>query len=477
MAIPGLTRTGADVLPALLAEAPAWPLIADDIVTAGYESVTGLADVWPAVERYAGNPAVTAPGGANASFANALYDASAGVYRLWCQTHDAADASDRWIGAYESADGLTWTASDVGGGSNIAVANPGSFARGGYVIPVRDLRPYHRFPSSVYRWRFAMVVGYDTSTNPAETVLYLSNDGLAWSGPVEMISDFNRDTYQVVEPAPGGTNWYVYTRPTLDGPALPTDGQEYQMAYLAGTKLLGGYGDPANDDPEPTLLLTPDATDIAMGSRKFYGSAPWRYRGTWLGWLWLFLDVTGYGGLIKGQLIWSRDGVTWNRRAASGGVRPVDLDVGTSGAWDDGMVFPVMRPLSIGDYWYMPYAGWDGGHDDVGRVGLVGFARVTRGRLRGHQGDGTAPARRYGPLSWPAAGGSLYANAAAAGGQIRFRVLDSGASELLGYGDTTACTTDAVSHVVADLSAYAGQSVYVEAEITSATLYEFRAIE
>jgi hypothetical protein len=460
-------------------EPRAWLFLDDTNLADGHRPADGgLTRVWGQLAIHP-DPVLEDPSG-SCGYSNVVYDPVDSLWKVVYQWHRADDFSDRRISVAWGEDLESLVIPDTGGGDNTLVPNPGSFARGGHVVELWRIAQYHRLPALARRFRYAIVVGWDTLDDPAVTRIYFSNDLASTGASVELL-DWSRDNYETLEPATDGRSWLLNIRPSS-----PLD--EYQAAYMIGSRMYGagaywpaGWEEP--NHPQPTapygaIIAAPDDDDLdTWKSRKLYGYAPYkRAANLYLAWLWVYQDASGGGQKIQGQLIWSADGQTWTRKDTP---RPMDFPAGAADTFSDGMVFPHMRPVLAGGVWHMVFTGWDGPHDTTERTGRIGYATIREDGFVGLQGDGSrsilTPAfvARY----------DLQANADAAGGTLAVRVLDEGGVVIPGYDytDLAAITSDDTDHVLTwaggGLSDLAGQTVQIEALPTGATVYSLKEVE
>ncbi len=212
-------------------------------------------------------------------------------------------------------------------------------------------------------------------------------------------------------------------------------------------------------------------------STEFYTMTAWPYSDVYLG-----LLNTYHGETIKpspedrpwmdrvdNQLVFSRNGVTWNRVGQSGVLTTADLEgerdwkAEAKGAtflpygkskddWDWGQIYPHYRPLIVGDEIRIYYGGtlgrhWASYHKDPIESG-VGLATL---RLDGFVSvnAGKEPSQlTTKPLVF--LGDTLEINADAAGGTLTVEALDANGKVIEGFSmaDCTPITTDSVRHVI-----------------------------
>jgi hypothetical protein len=470
----------------LVPEPRVWAFYDDTTLADGHRPADGgLTRVWASPTIHP-DPILEDPDG-SCGYSNVIYDAADSLFKVVYQWHNASDFSDRRISVAWGADLESLTIPDTGDGTNTLIPNPGSFVRGGHVIDLERVGRYHRLPALARRFRYAIIVGYDTLDDPAVTRLYFSNDLAATGASVELL-DWSRDNYETLEPDVDGRSWLLNIRPSN-----PFD--EYQLGVMYGSRMYGrgaywpaGWEEPNHPQPAGTypategaygrILAAPDADDLATHkSRKLYGYAPYkRAANLYLAWNWVYQDASGGGQKIQAQLIWSADGRTWTRKETP---RPVDFPAGADGSWYDGMVFPHMRPVLVSGVWHMVFTAWDGPHDTTERTGRIGMATIREDGFVGLTGDGTNTIRTV-PF---AARYDAQANADAAGGTLAVRVLDESGVVIEGfdYTDMAEITTDGTAHALTwaggGLSALAGETVMIEALPTDATVYSFKEVE
>ena len=90
---------------------------------------------------------------------------------------------------------------------------------------------------------------------------------------------------------------------------------------------------------------------------QLYGMVNFQYEGLWLGFLEMFYLFDG--GRLNTQLIYSLDGLNWQRCAD----RTAFLDCGPTGDWDSTWACPVnSAPVQVGDRLFIHYRGAKSGH-------------------------------------------------------------------------------------------------------------------
>ena len=120
-------------------------------------------------------------------------------------------------------------------------------------------------------------------------------------------------------------------------------------------------------DRMPTTVLVPDEAD----AERFYAMPAFRYGGVYFGFL---HHLRQEPMTVEVELVTSRDGFRWDR---SRGGRKM-IPVGTSTAWDKGMVYAADRVIENGDEWWIYYSGHNDYHHDGSGWGSVGLLRFRK---------------------------------------------------------------------------------------------------
>lgn len=250
----------------------------------------------------------------------------------------------------------------------------------------------------------------------------------------------------------------------FEGDILDT-GESRRIARMANPELWTEWKSP------PQNILIPDELDAARGFNRFYGMPATYHAGIYWGFLWAFKLNTD----IWTELAFSRDGIDFARMPE----RPKLIELGPSGAWDDGMVFGGPDWIEVGDEWWIYYAGHDGPHESKERqpgIGLVKLRKEGFISMRGPAGGGVICTRQ---IKWP--GGQLLVNADAHAGELKVRISGERRKPLPGfdYADCEPFTGDKVAHEVTwkgtSIEALKGQVVRLEFFLKDADLYTFRA--
>jgi hypothetical protein len=247
---------------------------------------------------------------------------------------------------------------------------------------------------------------------------------------------------------------------------------------------------------ESRLVLVPDATDDglakALGGRRaeFYGMHVWPCGDFYLGLLWVFTVTNvnpkfGVGwddGRIEPQLIYSADGIAWQRMP----VREPFIPHGPAGSFEAGSVYSAgNRPVAIGDevrFYYFGVSYTHGCTDPVNspnNYSGIGLATLPVDRYAGWQAGTHEGRLTTRPLRF--AGRELHLNLDASRGEARVAFLDADGRPLPGFSaeDCRPICADSLDHVVAwgddsDLAALAGKEIQVQFSLRQAVLYTWQ---
>ncbi len=176
---------------------------------------------------------------------------------------------------------------------------------------------------------------------------------------------------------------------------------------------------------EQPELLAPDLIDDQAQPGiypHFYGLPIFPMAEQYLGLLWILhaTDLTGLYGKVNIQLVSSHDSNNWIRED---GNRPPILDVGPSGAWDDGQIYSATAPVIHGDELWLYYSGCNLQHGGnlQEMVCSIGLAKQKVNRLASLQGTGTLITSELAPI-----GPYLHINYDASLGELRAELLRDG---------------------------------------------------
>jgi hypothetical protein len=219
------------------------------------------------------------------------------------------------------------------------------------------------------------------------------------------------------------------------------------------------------DFGESRLVLVPDATDDelarALGGRRaeFYGMHVWPCGDFYLGLLWMFTVTNvnpqfGMGwddGRIEPQLIYSRDGIDWQRMP----VREPFIPHGPAGSFEAGSVYSAGdHPVVVGDevrFYYFGVSYTHGCTDPIhspNNYSGFGLATLAADRYAGWQAGTHEGRLTTRPLRF--AGRELHLNVDASRGEARVALLDEAGRPLPGFGfdDCAALHADSLDCVV-----------------------------
>lgn len=166
------------------------------------------------------------------------------------------------------------------------------------------------------------------------------------------------------------------------------------------------------------------------------------------------------------ELMTSRDCIAWRS------LDPAWFAVGSSGAWDDEMIFPAGKAIEIGDDWFFYYSGIGANHAaSLPRNALVGAVTIPKGRIASIGSTGTVRLRQI----TTGAADTLTVNCNASGGSLKVELLDEQNRVIYGYSrdDCDTITTDTYSTAVtwAGRGLIASRTVKVVFVLDSATLH------
>ncbi|MDA0835341.1 MAG: hypothetical protein O3A29_18855 [Planctomycetota bacterium] len=416
-----------------------------------------------------------------------VFDDRDQLFKMWY--HVSIDAKDTvTYAAYAtSMDGIVWERQvvDPNTGSNVITFDPAEPWIGAPSIVIDD-----RDPDPARRYKMLYLAKPTLESASLRSCIAYSADGMHWKqepqNPVVPYSDT-----QICPFWDSRTNRYV--------------------AYLR-------FGPPnvrivSRIESEDFLHWSPKLTVINKSrldqpfNTEFYTMSAIPYGGVYIG-----LLNTYHGETIKpipedqpwmdrvdNQLVFSRNGVTWQRVLADGAVAMAELKKDRDWKkvveeatflpygefkkdWDWGQIYPFHSPLIVGDEIRFYYSGISGRHwrtyhndDSDYAVGLAtlrldGFVSVNAG-----DDEGTLTTR---PLVF--FGDTLEINANAEGGSLRVEAIDDEGNPIKGFNKTDAdpLTSDDVHHILswkgnADCHLLQGRPIRLRFHLQNAKLYSF----
>ena len=429
---------------------------------------------------------------------NALYDLDRGQFQLWYQARGFAAAGilpgvQNFACYATSDDGVHFerpplglvefdasTANNILAERGVDTGSNLLFSHG--MLDCPEMQPYE---PAEHRYKGVTATGRDADNQYGHGMVF-SRDGIHWTehkgnpvirgrnhGDSVSLAKVRHTTWREDEPRSIPSAKYAMF------PKIRTQIGEFDRRCI-GLCLSDASKHPGMGWTVPVLTLAPDARDDDLTSEhlaaardvllhdhpddhrsEFYSMVVHRYGDIFLGFLWVF-DVAfechriGGGnqhGPLHVQLVASRDLVNWTRI----GDREPILDRGQPGSFDAGMIFYHSLPVTVGDEWWIYYAGFDSCHTPGPYVEASLQAKRLREVAEGRRqlpAIGLAKIRRGGFVSLDAgdqvgtlltrpvvAGGSrLEINARIlTGGEIRVEVQDESGVPLPGFS-ANACT-------------------------------------
>lgn len=420
-------------------------------------------------------------------YGTVVRDEHDGLYKIWYGIwHDLKDAVGS-IGYATSPDGITWEkpVTDPKAGNNFALFEPKEpwAAGAGVIIDGREKNPERRF-------KMLYLAKPNGKSSSLQSCVAYSADGVHW-------------------------------KPESQNPLIPysdTQIAPYWDARLERFVAYLRFGPPnvrniSRIESEDFLRWSPKVTVVKKGpldgpfSTELYTMAAMPYAGVYVGVL-----NTYHGETIKPipddqpwmdrvdtQLVFSRNGVTWQRVLKDGAIAAAQLrgerdwkEAAKEATflpygefrkdWDWGQIYPHHPPLVVGDeirFYYTGMAGrhWHTYHKDTRDSG-IGLATL---RLDGFVSvnaelePGTLTTK---PIAF--FGDTLVVNANAAKGSISVEALDVDDKPIAGFSaaECIPLTTDDVRHVVtwkgeADCQLLQGRAIKLRFHLNKAKLYSF----
>ncbi len=410
-----------------------------------------------------------------------------GLYKIWYQIwHDDKDAVGS-LGYVTSPDGITWEKpiTDKQAGNNFAVFEPKEpwVSGAGVMIDSAEKNPERRF-KMLY---LAKPTGKPSSL---QSCVAYSADGVHW-------------------------------KPEPENPLIPysdTQIAPYWDARLNRFVAYLRFGPPnvriiSRIESEDFFHWSPKVTVVkkckldAPFSTELYTMGAMPYEGIYIGVL-----NTYHGETIKSipddqpwmdrvdnQLVFSRNGVTWQRVLKDGAISAIELrrerDWKQAAAqatflpygefrkdWDWGQIYPHHPPLVVGDeirFYYTGITGrhWHTYHKDTRDSG-IGLATLRLDGFVSVNAADNAGSLTTKPLVF--FGDTLIVNANAAGGSLTVEALDPDGKVIEGFGtaDCTPITADSVRYIVSwkgnpDCHLLQARPIKLRFHLKNAKLYSF----
>ena len=236
------------------------------------------------------------------------------------------------------------------------------------------------------------------------------------------------------------------------------------------------------------LILKSDSQDDQPCD--FYNNTGFVWGEMLLGWLQVFYKHDDpYKHRLVLELIYSRDGLNWNRMPS----REPALEVGPDGSWDrTNQSAATGTPIVVGDQMYMYYGGdvrYHGPRKGVdlgvthGQVGLGTLRRDGFVSMDATPGGGVLTTKPLELTSSPAGDGSveLHVNVISDNGHCQVELLDAAGEPIAGYTkkESDDIVQDTVDTVVTwngngDIAELVRQPVRLRFHMKNARLYSFR---
>ncbi len=385
-----------------------------------------------------------------AIYGTTIYDEQEKTYKMWYRTID----DTCYIAYATSPDGVNWTKPDLnlathnGTTDNNICGGFASFYTDGFGV-IKDLND----PDP--KRRYKMLTYHDNDQFAA----MVSPDGVDWSGPINPMAHQTGDVLSLYYDE--GLGKYV----------------GLTKRYINGKRSrLVTYSDDFVNWTSPAIIMTPDGLDPATG--HIYSHVGYEYEGMRIGYISVYDTATE---LMDTQLVYSRDGLTWQRYRE----RESFLPLGAVGDFDSGMIIADSSGLIVDDTKIsIYYSGWNtdhngnpiGGGEAISGIGLAelrkdGFVSVDAG-----PDGGTLTTA---PFVLPNV--QLMINAVTtAGGSIRAELLDADGEIIAGYelsasssfgGDSLGAQLHWSNKVI--LESLIGETVCLKLYVEDASLYSF----
>lgn len=432
-------------------------------------SQSGLTRVWHQPGKYDGSPVLKSdkPWEGRHCYLYGTVLHVGGKWQMWYQTFDPAipGRAKTTVCYAESPDGLEWTKPVLGGvefsgsrANNIVIERYGEQG-GSLYSPSVSLDPTDsQYPYKMF-W-------HDSSNEIEGDYVKLgvsaarSADGIHWTyfenNPLRLKSS---DVLAVIYD-PNISKYVAYVK----------------MGY--GDKKARARSESADTMvwTKPEYILYPDKTD--PGDVGFYWSTHQPYADMYVG---LLGVLHKNQGMITTELVFSRDGINWQRTPD----RSVFLPLGKTGEFDASMITCASPPfVEDGSRLRLYYGGFSHPRGSLETPVVTEKVRASIG-LAFLRKDGFASLRAEGEGNlvtkpFTAASSDLLINADATGGEIRAELLDEQGHPIPGFtlADCRPITTDSVRHAVtwtsSKFSSLKGRTISVRIVMKNTDLYSIR---
>ena len=306
--------------------------------------------------KHPDNPILRADDGRHLTRGTVLREKETGLFRMWLNSFDPARMQELGkhepgtsIGVYyESDDGVSWRAPDLGlfdhfGGTDNNVFSEHT-ADSILLLPPR-MRHKGRY-ARLYAPTIRLQEVPENRHHMTQRIAY-SDDGIIWKdAPENPVICGRCDTLLNMHYNPDRDVFMQYRRTTVNA------GEVRRIAYTESTDLVSWT--------QPVFAVRSD--ELELDPHALYAMGVSRYNGMYLGMLWCYwYDVrdqflaNGKDYKMDVQLAWSRDGITWDRHPQHPTFIPVSLPVGDAPDW--GMVQAFHNMIEVGDQVYIYYNG------------------------------------------------------------------------------------------------------------------------
>lgn len=372
-------------------------------------------------------------------------------YKSWSKIYPKSDSRGIHIGhgIWASPDGLHWR----------------------FLIQPTGLRAADTQPAWFWDARLGKYIGYSR-----EWVNVLGE------GPIRMVSRVESDDMRhwmgmQIALSPDARDFTARRRPVI---SLDT-------FHVVGDRLVGGNGQKASDGP---LMQGEDEVPMPGAPIDMYGPGIFPYREAediYVGLVpmfyhWRLQGKSTWPDTCDIQLALSRDGLHFARL----GNRHPFLSLGPSGRFDSRWIWPLVRPIRMGDELWFYYLGLNEDHSmRLDDKATSPHSAISRAVLRLDGFVSADAAYEGGWLITPPvqfSGSKLELNVdTAAGGEVQVEILDALGAPIRGYTLADADPINANSihvpvawHGSTDVARLAGRTVQLHIRMRDARLYAFQ---